>query len=71
MNQVIDARGLSCPQPVLDTLSVIKKLSSGEVTVLVDTVTSRENVVRAATNIGWTVENITEKEGAFQITLKK
>lgn len=71
MSQVIDARGLSCPQPVLETLNVIKRLSSGEVTVFVDTVTSKENVMRAANGAGWNVENITEKEGAFQITLKK
>ena len=71
MNDVIDARGLSCPQPVLETLNVIKKLSSGQVTVLVDTTTSKENVTRAASNAGWAVESITEKEGVFEITLKK
>jgi TusA-related sulfurtransferase len=71
MNDVIDARGLSCPQPVLETLNVIKKLSSGQVTVLVDTTTSKENVTRAASNAGWAVESISEKEGIFQITLKK
>lgn len=71
MNKVIDARGLSCPQPVLETLNVIKKLTSGEVTVLVDTTTSKENVTRAATGAGWAVESITEEEGVFEITLKK
>ena len=71
MDNVVDARGLSCPQPVLETLNVIKKLSSGTVTVLVDTETSKENVMRAATSSGWNVEDVTEKEGAFQILLKK
>ncbi|HBA53107.1 sulfurtransferase TusA family protein [Syntrophorhabdus aromaticivorans] len=70
MNQVVDARGLSCPQPVLDTLNVIKKLSSGEVTVLVDTDTSRENVIRAAAGLGWDAD-VTEKDGVYQIILKK
>jgi len=45
---VVDVRGLSCPQPVLETLNVIKKLPGGEVTVMVDTGTSRENVIRSA-----------------------
>ncbi|HAR96293.1 MAG TPA: preprotein translocase subunit TatB [Deltaproteobacteria bacterium] len=71
MDNVVDARGLSCPQPVLETLNVIKKLSSGTVTVLVDSETSKENVTRAATSSGWNVEDVTEKEGAFQIILKK
>jgi tRNA 2-thiouridine synthesizing protein A len=71
MNQVIDARGLSCPQPVLETLNVIKKLSSGEVTIVVDTDTSKENVIRAATGAGWDVGDVTEKDGVFQIALKK
>jgi tRNA 2-thiouridine synthesizing protein A len=71
MNDVIDARGLSCPQPVLETLNVIKKLANGEVTVLVDTTTSKENVTRAASNAGWAVDSIAEKEGTFEIILKK
>jgi len=45
---VVDVRGLSCPQPVLETLNVIKKLPGGEGTVMVDTGTSRENVIRSA-----------------------
>lgn len=71
MNELIDARGLSCPQPVLETLNVIKKLSDGEVTVLVDTGTSKENVIRAATGLGWQVEEVTENDGVFRIALKK
>lgn len=71
MDNVVDARGLSCPQPVLETLNVIKKLSSGKVTVLVDTETSKENVMRAAATAGWNVEDVSENEGAFQIILKK
>jgi TusA-related sulfurtransferase len=71
MDNVVDARGLSCPQPVLETLNVIKKLSSGKVTVLVDTETSKENVMRAAATAGWNAEDVTEKEGTFQIILKK
>ena len=47
MSQIIDARGLSCPQPVLVTK---KAMDKGEfpIEVLVDTVTSRDNVRRMA-----------------------
>lgn len=71
MSEMVDARGLSCPQPVLETLNVIKKLSGGEVTVLVDTETSKENVMRAAAGAGWDVEGVSEKDGVYRIVLKK
>lgn len=47
MARTVDARGLSCPQPVILTRNAIK---AGEfpVEVLVDTVTARENVRRMA-----------------------
>ncbi|MDD4750946.1 MAG: sulfurtransferase TusA family protein, partial [Synergistaceae bacterium] len=44
--KTVDARGLSCPQPIVETKKVLDKLSGGRVEVLVDTVTSRENVLR-------------------------
>lgn len=40
----VDARGLSCPQPVLMALAKIKEKGSGEIEVLVDNEVSRENV---------------------------
>jgi TusA-related sulfurtransferase len=44
MSEQIDARGLSCPQPVLLTLEKIKTMGAGQLEVLVDTEASRENV---------------------------
>ncbi len=37
MSVIVDARGLSCPQPVLLTVNEIKKVVKGEIVVLVDT----------------------------------
>ncbi|MFO8085978.1 MAG: sulfurtransferase TusA family protein [Desulfobacterales bacterium] len=71
MENTVDARGLSCPQPVLITLEKIKKMSRGRIHVLVDTDTSRENVVRASENQGWLVENIQPKEDGYKITISK
>ncbi|NLV66332.1 MAG: SirA family protein [Spirochaetes bacterium] len=45
MSEKIDARGLSCPQPVVLTQQAIKK-GLTEFQVLVDTVVSKENVLR-------------------------
>jgi len=71
MNKTIDARGLSCPQPVLMTLDAIKSGETNEMTVLVDNEASKENVSRAATSKGWAVTEISEKEGVFHIAIKK
>jgi tRNA 2-thiouridine synthesizing protein A len=63
MSSVVDARGLSCPQPVLLTVNEIKKVQKGEIVILVDTDTSKENVSRAAVSKGWSVKNV-EPEGS-------
>lgn len=68
---LVDARGLSCPQPVILSRDAVKKLGSGgSVEVLVDTVTSRENVRRAVENMGCTVE-IQEEGDEFRVVVKK
>ncbi len=71
MSKTIDARGLSCPQPVLMTLDAIKSGEANEMTVLVDNEASRENVTRAATSKGWAITGISEDGGAYHIRIKK
>ncbi len=69
--KTIDARGLSCPQPVMLAHQAIQKLDKGEVEVLVDSDTARENVSRLAKNSGWTVTIDKQPEGSYRIVLKK
>ena len=71
MNTTVDARRLSCPQPVLMTMDEIKKVDKGEIVVLVDTDTSKENVSRAANSQGWRVKDIKKEGEGFQITISK
>ncbi|HUT69621.1 MAG TPA: sulfurtransferase TusA family protein [Desulfatiglandales bacterium] len=71
MSTIVDARGFSCPQPVLMTLDEIKKVDKGEIQVLVDTDTSKENVDRAATSKGWEVKDIQEEGEGYRITISK
>ena len=54
MAKEVDARGLSCPQPVIHARRAIKA-GVFPIEVLVETVTSRENVRRAAEKLGCTV----------------
>lgn len=71
MMNTVDARGLSCPQPVLMTMDEMKRTNGGEIVILVDTETSKENVSRAAASKGWTVKEIEEEDRAYRITIKK
>ncbi len=69
MSSIVDARGLSCPQPVLMTLDAIKKGAEDEIVVLVDTETSKENVSRAAATRGWVVGGIENENDQFRLTI--
>jgi TusA-related sulfurtransferase len=71
MSIIVDAGGLSCPQPVLMTLDKIKEIQKGEIIVKVDTDTSKENVSRAAKSQGWEIADVQENEGGYQLTIKK
>lgn len=55
MEMEVDARGLSCPQPVLMTLEAIGKAKQGAIAILIDNETSTENVMRAAQSKGWAI----------------
>ncbi|HUL30979.1 MAG TPA: sulfurtransferase TusA family protein [Thermodesulfobacteriota bacterium] len=70
MSDKIDARGLSCPQPVILTSKKIKELEKGVFEVLVDTDTSRENVSRFAQRSGWQVE-VDRMEDDYRLVLRK
>jgi TusA-related sulfurtransferase len=67
---IVDARGLSCPQPVIATRQAITARLAGQVKILVDTGTQRDNVSRLARREGWAVA-VEEAEDGFRIVLTK
>jgi tRNA 2-thiouridine synthesizing protein A len=69
MTKRVDARGFSCPQPVIMTRRAIQ---AGEfpIEVLVETVTSRENVRRASEKLGCQVK-VEEMGEEFKLTITK
>jgi tRNA 2-thiouridine synthesizing protein A len=71
MSKIVDARGLSCPQPVLLALNEIKKTDKGEIVILVDTDTSKENVSRAATSQGWNLKGVETEGTGYRISISK
>ncbi len=70
MSEKIDARGLSCPQPVVLVKKAIDRLGKGEIEVWVDTVSSKENVSRLARNAGFQI-SVKENGGEFLLRLSK
>ena len=68
MVKIVDARGLSCPQPVIQAH---KAIDAGEfpTQVLVDTVTAQENVQRVAQKADCRVQvEVTGEECRLTIT---
>lgn len=56
MTERIDARGLSCPQPVVEAHNHMNRIGSGTFEIIVDTATAQENISRMATGQGWAVD---------------
>ena len=69
MTTQVDARGLSCPQPVIQTK---KAIQAGQfpIEVLVDTATSRQNVSRMAEKEGLRV-SVEEMGDEFKLTITR
>lgn len=68
-SETIDARGLSCPQPVI---LVKKAIDKGDfpIEVTLDSETSRENVTRIATHVGCSV-HVEEQGDLFTLRIDK
>ena len=62
----VDARGFSCPIPVVKTAEALGKHPRERVVVLVETAVSRENVSRLAGSLGYTVA-VEEVEDGFRL----
>ena len=65
----IDARGLSCPEPVI-LISQAMKSGENAYEIKVDNRVSRENVTRYSEHQGYSV-SVTETDGEFTLTITK
>ena len=70
MEQKIDCRGLACPQPVLETKKALEAPGADEILVMVDNLSSKENVRRFAESQGHQV-SITEEKGVFELKIRR
>lgn len=65
----LDARGLSCPEPVI----LIRKAMAGKeprYEMVVDNPVSRENITRYAEHQGYRV-TVTEEQGEYKLVMTK
>jgi len=64
----LDVRGLSCPIPVVKTKKAMDDNPKDVITVLLETVTSKENVTRLAASRGYQVKE-EAVSGDYRLTL--
>lgn len=74
LHKVVDNRGLSCPQPVINTKKALEELLQGDqknfiLTVIVDNEAARENVIRLARTLGYEVA-VEEREGGTHLFIQ-
>lgn len=70
-SNIVDARGLSCPQPAMLARQALQKLSKGTLEVIVDNGTARENVSRIAKNLGWEIDIDERSEEDVHLLIRK
>jgi len=67
MPELVNCRGLSCPEPVLLARQALQEAGENEVEVVVSNAVARDNVARAAKGLGW---NVTVEEEGEDFKLK-
>ena len=70
MSVQVDARGMPCPRPVVETRKVLQDMEEGTLTVLVDRPDASENVQRYARSQGCDV-SVMEKDGEYSLEIVK
>ena len=70
MSDLVDCRGLSCPEPVIRVREAIKQETGNKIVVKVSNAVARDNVSRTARAMGWVV-NSEDEDQDFVLTLTK
>ncbi len=70
MDKIVDARGLSCPQPVILTKKAMEGENGDLLTTIVDQTMALENVSKLASSQGYDYE-VEEKDNAYYIHMSR
>ena len=67
----IDARGLACPKPVINTKKELDKIQDGIVKVTVDNTIAKENILKLANSMNCESNVVKEEKDLILIEIKK
>ena len=67
----IDARGLACPKPVINTKKELDKIQTGIINVDVDNTTAKENILKLAKSLNCEAIVKKEEDGIITIQINK
>lgn len=70
MSNIIDCKGLKCPQPVINTKKYFDSIEEGQATVIVDNEVAKNNICKFAENNGYNVKS-DEKNSLHYIEITK
>lgn len=67
----IDARGLACPKPVIETKKAIESINSGKVKVIVDNYIAKENIIKLSKSMNLEFNILKEEDSFIEIEIIK
>ena len=70
MRLEVDARGMQCPKPVIETKKAIERVNEGTITTIVDNDIAKENVSKLAKSLSYDVE-VREVNGDYHVNIYK
>ncbi|WP_315169203.1 sulfurtransferase-like selenium metabolism protein YedF [Metaclostridioides mangenotii] len=71
MRVEVDARGLACPKPVINTKKELEKLSDGIVVTTVDNKMAKENLIKLAKSLNLESNIVKDEEDLITIEIAK
>lgn len=69
-SQTVDARGMACPIPVINTKKALENMEAGLVTTIVDNDAAKENIIALAKSLACEVD-VEQKEKDYYIQITK
>ncbi|HZK57564.1 MAG TPA: sulfurtransferase-like selenium metabolism protein YedF [Clostridia bacterium] len=70
MNKQVDARGMNCPLPVIQTKKALEEIEKGIITTIVDNEVAKENVLKLAKSMNLKAD-VKQSQGDYYIDILK
>ena len=71
-DEIIDTKGLTCPQPLVETKKKLKRMEVGKtLEVIGDHAPSKKEVPEMMEEQGHEIISVTEQDGVWHVTIRK